>query len=268
MKEACFNLPDGRLLTWYEAGLGRPLVLLHGWAMSAAVFSELATLLADDFRLLIPDLPGHGKSSPAVQNDLAGISADLLCWLDVVVQGPVALIGWSLGGMLAMEMASRQMLPVDRLVLIGTTPRFTLSDDWTCGLPSAQVRALARNLERSFEATLANFFALAFAGEKIALERLRMIRSFAVKRSPLPDRDAALGLLKMLAVQDQRETLAAIKQPVLVLHGDLDQISPLAAGRYLAATLAAGHLEAFSGVGHGPFLSQPQAAAEKIREFC
>ncbi len=268
MKDARFNLPDGRVLTWYETGVGRPLVLLHGWAMSAAVFSEIGALLADDFRLLIPDLPGHGHSSPAMQNNLAAISADLLGWLDAVVEGPSALVGWSLGGMLAMEMASREAIAVDRLVLIGTTPRFTLSDDWPYGLPAVQVRALARNLERRFEATLADFFALAFAGEKIADERLRKIRSFAVKRSPLPDRDAALGLLNMLAVQDQREILPAIKQPVMVLHGELDQISPFAAGKYLSETFAGGHLEAFAGVGHGPFLSQPQAAVVKIRKFC
>jgi pimeloyl-[acyl-carrier protein] methyl ester esterase len=268
MKDDRFKLPDGRVLTWYETGFGRPLVLLHGWAMSAAVFTEISTLLADDFRLLIPDLPGHGYSSPAMQNDLAGISADLLGWLDAVVQGPAILAGWSLGGMLAMEMASSEATAVDRLVLIGTTPRFTLSEDWSCGLPAVQVRALARNLERRFEGTLADFFALAFAGEKIAVERLRTIRSFAVKHSPLPDRDAALDLLNILEEQDQREILSAIKQPVLVLHGEQDQISPFAAGQYLSETFAEGHLEAFAGVGHGPFLSRPQEAVAKIREFC
>jgi pimeloyl-[acyl-carrier protein] methyl ester esterase len=232
------------------------------------VFSELAALLAGDFRLLAPDLPGHGNSSPAVQNDLAGLSADLSCWLDAVVNDPIVLVGWSLGGMLAMEMAAQKVLPVDRLVLIGTTPRFTLSNDWAFGLPSTQIRALARNLDRRFEATLADFFTLAFAGEQIAMERLRTIRAFAVKRSPLPDRSATLGLLNMLAVQDQREILPAITQPVMLLHGDLDQISPITAGQYLSETLSKGHIETFPGVGHGPFLSQPLIAAAKIREFC
>jgi pimeloyl-[acyl-carrier protein] methyl ester esterase len=267
VKQHRFKQPDGRHLAWYETGQGRPLVLMHGWCMSAAVFSEVAASLCSDFRLLIPDLPGHGESSPALENDLAGIAADLVRWVSAVEQAPAALVGWSLGGMLALEMASQNLLPVERLVLVATTPRFTLNDDWKFGLPPAQVRALARNLERRFEATLGDFFSLAFAGEDIAKERLRTIRSFAVRQSPLPDRGVALGLLDVLAAQDQREALAEIHQPALVLHGELDQIAPVAAGRCLAEMLPHGSFVEFSGVGHGPFLSRPQATVAKIREF-
>ena len=268
MKSASFKLPDGRQLAWHEVGRGRPLVLLHGWAMSAAVFSEIASLLSSDFRLLIPDLPGHGDSSPSPQNDLAGISADLGAWLTATENTPVTLIGWSLGGMLSLEIARQNKVAVENLVLIGTTPRFTQSENWPFGLPSVQVRALARNLERRFEATLADFFSLAFAGEEISKERLRTIRTFAVRQSLLPDHGAALGLLNMLAAQDQRAILSEIHQPALVLHGDLDQIAPVAAGRSLAEMLPQGSFSGFSGVGHGPFLSQPHETVARIREFC
>lgn len=267
MKATRFELPDGRQLSWYEIGKGRPLVLLHGWSMSAAVFSEIASLLSSDFRLLIPDLPGHGGSSPALQNDLTEIAADLVCWITAIEKAPVTLAGWSLGGMLSLEIARQNVLPIDRLVLISTTPRFTQSSDWPFGLPAVQVRALVRNLERRFEATLGDFFSLAFAGEKISKERLRTIRNFAVRQGSLPDHGVALGLLNMLATQDQREILSVIHPPALVLHGDLDQITPVAAGRYLAEMLPQGHFAELAGVGHGLFMSQPQEAVAKIREF-
>lgn len=267
VNKACFTFPDDRQLTWYEAGQGRPLVLLHGWAMSAAVFGEVVSLLSADFRLLVPDLPGHGGSSPALGNELTLIAADLACWLNATVQEPFALAGWSLGGMLALEMAHQQKLPVDRLILIGTTPRFTTSGDWSFGLPTVQVQALARNLMRRFETTLADFFALAFAGENISTERLRTISSFAVKQSPLPEPTMALGLLTMLASQDQRDILSEVHQPALVLHGEIDQITPVAAGEYLANVLPQGTFVEFPGVGHGLFLSQPHAAAATIRAF-
>lgn len=242
-------------------------MLLHGWAMSAGGFSEIATLLSSGFRLLIPNLPGHGGSSPAMQNDLAGFAADLEHWLGEVEENPVTLIGWSLGGMLSMELAHRKRLPIERLVLLATTPRFTQKEGWELGLPPVQVRALGRNLQRRFEATLADFFSLAFAGEKISRERLRAIRTFAVKQNPLPDRDTALALLDMLAVHDQRAILSEIQQPTLLLHGVLDQITPVSAGRSLAAMLPRGTFYGFPDVGHCPFLSQPQATAERIREF-
>jgi pimeloyl-[acyl-carrier protein] methyl ester esterase len=268
VKEGCFTFPDGRQLTWYEIGQGRPLVLLHGWSMSARVFSEVATLLSSGFRLLIPDLPGHGGSSPALQNDLAGIADDLVLWIAAVESEPVILAGWSLGGMLSLEITHQHKLPVDRLLLIGTTPRFTQCSDWSFGLPSVQVRAMVRNLERRFEATLGDFFSLAFAGEVISKERLRTIRNFAVRQGSLPDPGVALDLLIMLETQDQREILSEIQQPALVLHGVLDQITPVAAGRYLAEVLPLGSFTGFAEVGHGLFMSQPQEVVKNIREFC
>jgi pimeloyl-[acyl-carrier protein] methyl ester esterase len=261
-------LPDGGELAWYEAGNGRPLVLLHGWATSASVFSELVVMLADDFRLLIPDLPGHGASSPAVQNDLESIATTLNLWLATIESAPVALGGWSLGGMLALSMARQKPQRFDRLVLIGTSPRFTSGDDWNFGLPEVQVRALGRNLARRFEPTLADFFDLAFAGEDISKERLSVIRSFAVKQSPLPDQFAALGLLNGFSEQNQKDLLSHIDQPALIIHGELDQITPLAAGRYLAEMLPHGEFLEFIGVGHGPFLSRPQEVVDRILEFC
>jgi len=267
VKAERFSLPDGGTMTWYEAGRGRPLVLLHGWGSSAAVFSELVSMLADDFRLLVPDLPGHGASSPAAQNNLASIAAALNCWLAAIEDTPVVLGGWSLGGMLALEMTRQKPLTVDRLLLIATTPRFTSGENWMFGLPVVQVRALARNLARHFEATLADFFNLAFAGEAISRQRLQEIRNFAVMRSCLPEPAAALELLTVFSAQNQLGILSQIDQPALVMHGELDQITPLEAGRYLADTLPRGAFLKFPGVGHGPFLSRPRKVVDSIMEF-
>ena len=268
MKARQFQTTQGGRLRWYETGQGRPLVLLHGWAMSAAAFDEIASLLAVNFRVLVPDLPGHGESSPAVQNDLAGISALLTDWLSSLELDPCTLAGWSLGGMLSLQIASECMLPVQRLVLIGSTPKFTIGDDWKFGLPVTQVRAMARNLKRHFEATLAEFFALTFAGESLSVDRLRAIRNFAVRGSALPDRDAAFALLNMLAEQDQRDILPGIQSPALVLHGELDRISPIGAGRAMADSLPLGELVSYAGIGHAPFLSNPRDIAARLLDFC
>ena len=268
MKERQFQRPGGGSLTWYEAGQGKPLVLLHGWAMSAAAFQELAGLLAGNYRVLVPDLPGHGKSSPADRNDLAGLSDVLTDWLSSLAAKPYTLVGWSLGGMLSLQITSDGKLPVERLSLIGSTPKFTAGDDWSFGLPVAQVRAMARNLKRQFEATLAEFFSLAFAGESLSIDRLRMIRNFAVRASSLPDQDVAFELLEVLAEQDQRDILSRIQIPAMVLHGELDQISPVGAGRAMAAMLPFGEYVPFAGIGHAPFLSKPHDVAVRLLEFC
>lgn len=268
MKARRFQTERDGHLTWYETGQGRPLVLLHGWAMSAAAFQELAGLLAANFRVLIPDLPGHGESSPAGQNDLVGVSTHLTEWLTSLEIEPCALVGWSLGGMLSLQIASDGVLPVQRLVLIGSTAKFTSCDDWPYGLPATQVRAMARNLQRQFETTLAEFFALTFAGESITADRLRAIRNFAVRGSSLPDRDAAFALLNMLAEQDQRDLLPGIQLPALVLHGELDRISPVGAGLAMAALLPRAEFVPLAGIGHAPFFSNPRDIAARLTEFC
>jgi len=127
---------------------------------------------------------------------------------------------------------------------------------------------MARNLKRQFAATLAEFFALTFAGERIAADRLREIRNFAVRASSLPDQEAAFELLEMLAEQDQRGILAGIRIPVMVLHGELDRISPVGAGQAMADMLPRGEFVPFADVGHAPFLSKPHAVAARLLEFC
>lgn len=268
MKEHRLRLDNDRWLNWYEVGQGKPLVLLHGWSMSAAVFSEFAGLLDEEFRIFIPDLPGHGQSSPAQESDLEGLAKDLKIWMDITLQEPFAIAGWSLGGMLGIHVAERYHLALEKLVLISTTPRFTLCEDWAFGLPVGQVNALSRNLRQRFESTLAEFFKLTFAGETLSPDRLREIRNFAVYQGTLPDREVAHALLKQLAVQDQREALAKISQPTLVLHGELDKISPVEAGQQLSEMLPNGHFVRLPGVGHAPFLSQPLEIAKRVRKFC
>ena len=261
------RLADGRALAWQEAGDGPPLVLLHGWSLSGCAFSELAGHLAG-FRLLLPDLPGYGHSPPAVTVTLSALADDLAAWLDAVVPGPLRLGGWSLGGMVALELAARAPLRYERLLLLATTPRFTVAADWPHGLPVGQVRALRRNLERRFEATLGDFFTLSFADGEADAGRLREIRRFAVRPGGLPDRDAAAAGLDLLAGQDQRRLLPNITCPTLVLHGTLDRVTPVGAGQALAAALPHGTLREFAGAGHAPLWTRPQAVAAALREFC
>lgn len=261
------QLPDGRILSWQESGTGVPLVLLHGWSLSGDAFAELAGRLTG-CRLLFPDLPGHGRSTPSVEATLPALADDIAAWLAVVAPGPVSLGGWSLGGMVALELAARDRLPVARLLLLAATPRFTTADGWPHGLPPIQVRALRRNLERRFEATLGEFFNLTFAAGEVDAERLRAIRAFAVRPGGLPDRQTAGACLGLLAEQDQRPLLTKIACPALVLHGGLDRVTPVAAGRQLAAALPHGRLLELPGAGHAPHWTRPAEVAAAIREFC
>ncbi len=266
MKQRICRLSGERSLAWSDSGTGAPLILLHGWAASKLVFTELASLLNNEFRVLCPDLPGHGHSSAGQDMTLDGLCNELMLWFDELGERPFLLAGWSLGGMLALELASRDQQICSGLVLIGTTPRFVQAEDWPDGLPSIQLRAMQRNLSRKFDQTLADFFDTTFAGEQISRARLQEIRRFAIYPSRTPDPKTAATMLELLAGQDQRHLVKRIAQPTTLIHGRLDQITPPGAANWLWHELPQAHLEMIDHCGHAPFWSQPKHVAALVRE--
>jgi pimeloyl-[acyl-carrier protein] methyl ester esterase len=261
------TLADGRQIAWREAGSGSTLVLLHGWSMSSAVFAEVIEELAANFRLLAPDLRGHGASDPGAGYAFADFAVDLAEWIQALDLREVVLVGWSLGGQVALELCPLIREQLRRLILVSTTPRFTAAADWAAGLPDLQVRAMARDLKRNYLKTMGDFFALQFAGEEMPRERYRRIVDFAVRDGRLPEPEVALAALETLRLGDQRSGLGAINVPALVQHGELDRITLPGAADYLAGHLPAAELELLPGIGHAPFLSQPQEVCRRWREF-
>lgn len=260
-------LASGQLFSWREWGAGAPLIMLHGWSMSSVVFSEVAPKLAEHFRVVCPDLPGHGGSAQGEDGQLSDLAAAVCEWAELLALPPVHLLGWSLGGQVALQLASEKCLPIHKLLLVATTPRFCQAKDWPAGLPVTQVKALGRNLRRAYEKTLGDFFNQQFAGEKMSKERYRQILAFAVRTGRLPALEAASRTLALLSQADLRSELSAIQAPVHLLHGEIDQIIPVAAGQYLAHHLAEASLDLLPGIGHAPFFSTPEKSVELWLEF-
>jgi len=260
------RLVDGSQLAWREWGSGSPVVMLHGWSMSSVVFSEVAALLADEYRLLCPDLPGHGGSDSLHSYSMGKMAAAFAQWAERLQLPDFALLGWSLGGQVALELAAT-CSRVDRLLLIATTPCFCCADDWPYGLPVTQVKALHRNLDRAYEKTLGDFFNLQFADEDLPKERYRQILRFAVRAGRLPKLEEAKETLQLLGQADLRTILDKIKRPTLVMHGELDRIIPFEAGAFLAEQITDTRFHRLPKVGHAPFFSSPSTSAELWRTF-
>ena len=249
-------LPDGRTFTWREGGNGAPLILIHGWGSSSAIFAELMTQLPG-VQTLALDLPGYGASSPTPTLDLEGLTNDFMTWIDALALPRVTLLGWSFGGILAQYLAAHFPSRIERLILIATTPRFVATTDWPHGLADAAVRALARDFKRAPLLTLENFQTRQFQGEKTIPPPLL----------PRVETATALNGLQLLRCVDLRPELAKITMPTLVVHGALDLIIPMNAGRFLAATLAQAQLHEVSACGHAPFRSDVAAVSAFLRDF-
>ncbi len=241
-------------------------LLLHGWAMNGAVWSDLAGRLESDGPVLTPDLPGHGRAAdpPDGKPPLEAL-ADRLEGRPSP-GGPFTLVGWSLGGLIAIWLALRHPRECRRLVLIASSPCFVRRPGWSAAMSRATLDDFARRLEDDAGATISAFLALQFLGCRRALSARRALEASLARRPPARPSGLRVGLEALSSV-DLRDRLAGLRMPVLVVQGRLDRIVPPAAAEALVDAVPDGRLEVVDTAGHAPFMSHPDRVAAAIGDF-
>jgi pimeloyl-[acyl-carrier protein] methyl ester esterase len=254
----------GELYTETNGGgaAGAPVVLLHGWGMNLRVFDGLRAVLAQQHQVTAVDLPGHGKSpwtaGSSQQQQLASLAA--------VIPHDAVLVGWSLGGQLALQLAAAPALAVRRLVLIASSPRFVRADDWPYGLAAATLRQFAAQLEHDVGHTIDDFIELQLRGSAAAAAvRTTLKDSLAQHGAALPD--ALAAGLTLLEHNDLRALARRVEVPALVIAGQYDRVTAPAAGQVLSQLLPQAELLIIRRAGHAPFLSHPGQVNEALLAF-
>lgn len=238
----------------------RDVVFLHGWGFSSGIWAGLAGRLGPRLRAHALDLPGYGAAPACSPYTLDALAAA------VARAAPrrCHVVGWSLGGEVALAWARRAPRQVRRLVLIATTPCFARRAGWPCATEPAVLQEFGRWLAADRAGTLARFAAAQTKGDAQG-QRLTGVLRAASERSA-NDAVLAAGLAVLLAT-DLRGELSRVRQPALVLHGARDRIVPPAAGRRLAAALFDARFTLLRSCAHAPFLSQPDRVAREVRSF-
>jgi pimeloyl-[acyl-carrier protein] methyl ester esterase len=244
-------------------GQGPDLVLLHGWAMHGGMWGPWLDGLAGEARLHIVDLPGHGHSP--WEADASGLSGLTEAVVPIVPRGATVL-GWSLSGMVAIELARRHPRQLRALVLVATTPRFVTGPDWEHGLEPAVLAGFASGLEADCLRTVQRFLALQAHDDEYPAATLRALRSQLASHGE-PDRRALAAGLDILRSVDLRRELPHIAHPALVIAGAHDSVTPPGAARELAAGLPCSRLRIMERSGHAPFLSHPDHFLAEVRGF-
>ena len=246
----------------------RDLVLLHGWGMNLRVFDGLAAALAPRYRVIAIDLPGHGRSDWDASIHTPAAQAFRVHETLAPLTTRYHLLGWSLGGQFALDLAAAMPAAIERLVLVATTPRFLAAPDWRFGLKEASLAQLARAVRADPAGAVGEFLKLQVRGSGARPARL----SLGVLRAALAGHghahpDALAWGLERLRVGDLRGALAQVKKPALVIAGRGDRITPPAASRALARALPKGRYRSLANTGHVPFLTHPRQFATLLRGF-
>ena len=241
------------------SGSAGNLVLLHGWGMHSGIWGGVKAKLDGHFRVHAVDLPGYGGSPGGDVYTLESLADSVA----EVLPDAATLCGWSLAGLVALETARRFPEKVARLVLVASTPCFAQRGDWRCAMPTAVLQAFSAELEADYEGTLKRFLGLQARGDEAAKTVLRVLRDNLFLHGR-PDTQALRGGLAILRDCDLRDVVSEVRQPTLIIHGDRDQLTPLAAGEWLAQALPDARLTVLHGAAHAPFLSHPDQFTQSL----
>jgi pimeloyl-ACP methyl ester carboxylesterase len=267
-----FTASDGARIAFEDEGGGRPLLLLHG-LMAHSGFFERQRELADSFRLIRPDLRGHGRSragrggksgDPALSIDrLAADVAELAADLDL---RDCVAVGWSLGasvlfGLLAGPASGR----FAGAVIVDMTPRVLNEGDWTLGLSNEVCGARLQAIREDFGGFAAGAGAAIFA--QPPRDGSGALAEWAGAEFARNDPAEIADLWSSLVGADLRPLLPRIAQPTLVVHGARSHLYGADTADYLVAALPDAAAVEFAESGHAPHLEQPELFNRTLRDF-
>jgi len=243
-------------------GAGPDVVLVHGWGMHSGVWRGFARRCAENFRVTLVDLPGHGRSGMIPDFTLDGVGQALL---DVAPQR-AHWLGWSLGAKIGLGVAASHPERLTSLTMLAGSARFTRAEDWPCAMDLALMSQFASDLMNDYHRTLMRFLGLQTWGLENAHEVLKELKAH-VAECEEPDAAALRAGLDLLRHEDLRALLPGLRVPLLLLLGGRDRLAPPAAGEAMRELAGGAELQVLAGAAHTPFLSHADECLALLTDF-
>ena len=263
---------DGTNLNVKDWGTGRPVILIHGWPLSADSWDDQAMAIADSgMRAIAYDRRGFGRSAqPWGGYDYDTLADDLAAVMEGTGATDAALVGFSMaGGEVARYMSRHGGRNVSQTALISSVVPYMLqTSDNPNGVPHAafdqMTLAIREDRAHFFASFFKSFFGDGLLSGPVSAEVLEWARDVAMMASL----KATLDCVHAFATTDFRPDLAAFRVPTLIIHGTADRTVPIdATGRAAAKAIKSAQLIEYDGAPHGVFASHKERLSRDLVAF-
>lgn len=248
-------------LHYTEAGQGTPVVLLHGFPLSSSIWRHQQRQLSDLYRVITPDLRGHGASpAPNGIYQMADLARDVLALLDSLQIEKAVWLGHSMGGYVAL---AAWKLAAEKFLALGLIASHAAADtdEGRQGRFKLVEKVAAQGSQVVADAMLPKLFAPQLSPADPSIDQARQM----ILQTPSA---GIIGSLQGMAARDDSTALLSqIKVPALILAGDQDQIIPIAKAEATAVAIPRSTFTIVEQAGHMPMLERPEATTTALRKF-
>jgi len=242
---------------------GDSILLIHGWGVNSEIWVSLVDQLKKFFKIYIIDLPGMGQSSTISPYTLENLAKEIRVNIPV---DKCNILGWSLGGQVAIQLAIKNPQFVKKLILMSTTPCFVERYDWPYGVKKNFFNKFEIDAKNKIDDTLMKFFLIQTKDIVNAKDTMRFLKRNFIQSSyhKTHGMQNALGILKNT---DLRKEIKKITKQSLIIIGDKDRLTCPDASLWLNRNIRTSTLVKIQGANHMPFITHTKEVIDSMKEF-
>jgi sigma-B regulation protein RsbQ len=246
---------------------GRPMLFAHGFGCDQQMWRHVAPAFEADHRVILFDHVGAGRSDlsaydPGRYASLDGYAEDVLELCAALDVRDAIFVGHSVSAMIGVLAAVREPGRLGKLVLVGPSPRYVDDDGYTGGFSRADIDELLESLDSNFLG-----WSSAMAPVIMGVPDRPELGDELTNSFCRTDPEIAAQFARVTFLSDNRDDLAAVAVPTLVIQSREDAIAPQAVGEYVHHAIGGSAYVVLDATGHCPNLSAPEATVAAIRAF-
>ena len=245
----------------------QPLLFAHGFGCDQNMWRFITPDFEDDYRIVLFDYVGSGNSDLAAYDatrygKLDGYARDVLEIIRALDLRDVIFVGHSVSSMIGILAANEEPSRFDRLILIGPSPRYINDSPYVGGFERKDIEGLFEMMDRNFVGW-ANFLAPAIIKNPDRPELGQELTESFCSTDPVIARRFAEATF----LADNREDLARVTVPSLIMQCSDDMVAPTEVGEYLNRELKGSTLRQMNATGHCPHMSDPEETVALMKEY-